>query len=75
MGIIFSKGVFILNPIKKAIEATLRTYLHNSQLQLVIQVSEKQQIKVLSRREQLEEMIQQNPAVEMLRKAFDLELA
>ena len=64
-----------MDPIKKAIEATLRTYLHNSQLQLVIQVSEKQQIKVLSRREQLEEMIQQNPAVEMLRKAFDLELA
>ena len=64
-----------MDAIKRAIEATLRTYLHNSQITLNIQVSEKQQVKVLSRREQLEELIQQNPAVEMLRKAFELELA
>ena len=64
-----------MDTIKRAIEATLRTYLHNSQITLNIQVSEKQQVKVLSRREQLEELIQQNPAVEMLRKAFELELA
>ena len=64
-----------IDPIKNSIEVTLRTYLHNSQIKLTIQVSEKQQVKVLSRREQLEEMIQQNPAIEMLQKAFDLELA
>jgi hypothetical protein len=34
-----------------------------------------EQTKILSRREQFEEMCHQNPLVEKLREAFDLELA
>ena len=60
-----------------AIVATLRMYLQNSQLTLTIRVAENtsQQVVVLSRREQFEELSRQNPSVEKLREAFDLELA
>jgi DNA polymerase-3 subunit gamma/tau len=59
------------------IVATLKTYLQNSQLTLTIRVADnkEQQVKVLTRREQFEELSRKNPSVEKLREAFDLELA
>ena len=61
--------------IRGSIVATLRQNLHNSALTLSLKVAEHQQEIILSRREQFEEMRRQNPAVEQLREAFDLELA
>jgi DNA polymerase-3 subunit gamma/tau len=59
-----------------SILSTLRLYLHNSDISMTIQVAERQQqIKVLTRKEQFEEMVAKNPSVEKLRVAFDLELA
>ena len=65
-----------IDQIYKSILKTLQIYLNNSQITLTILVSDKPaEIKILSRREQFEEMRQKNPAVEALRQAFDLELA
>jgi DNA polymerase-3 subunit gamma/tau len=62
--------------IYKSILKTLKIYLHNDEIALTILVSDKPASqKVLTRREQFEEMSQKNPAVEALRQAFDLELA
>ena len=62
--------------IKGSILATLKLYLHNSNITLSLRVAEqKEQEKILTRREQFEEMSQQYPAVEKLRDLFDLELA
>jgi len=62
--------------IKGSILATLKLYLHNSNITLSIRVAEqKEQAKILTRREQFEEMSQQYPVVEKLRELFDLELA
>jgi len=62
--------------IRGSILATLKTYLHNSDITLELRVAEKQeQTKILSRREQFEEMSKTNPAIEKLRQEFDLELA
>mgnify|MGYP002624220775 CR=1 FL=1 len=62
--------------IRGSILATLKMYLHNSDITLNLRVAERQeQAKILSRREQFELMSQQNPAVEKLRQEFDLELA
>ncbi len=56
--------------------STLKLYLHNSNLTLTLRVTEKkEQAKILTRREQFEEMERQNPSVAKLREAFDLELA
>jgi DNA polymerase-3 subunit gamma/tau len=50
--------------------------LCNSKITLQIIVSDKpDKIKILTRREQFEEMSKENPAVEALRQVFDLELA
>lgn len=55
---------------------TLRLYLHNSDITLSIVVAEmKGQERILTRREQFEEMVRANPSVEKLRALFDLELA
>ena len=60
----------------KSILKTLKIYLHNNDITLTILVSDKPaRTKILSRREQFEEMSQKNPAVEALRQAFDLQLA
>ena len=60
----------------KSILKTLRIYLHNNEISLTILVSDKPaKTKILTRREQFEEMSQKNPAVEALRQAFDLALA
>ena len=62
--------------IRAKIEATLRLYLHNSKVKLSIRVAERQeQVKILSRREQFDELVKQNPSVDKLRQAFNLELA
>ena len=62
--------------IQGSILSTLRLYLHNSKLTLTLRVSEKQeQEKVLTRREQFDEMVNGNAAISKLREAFDLELA
>ena len=62
--------------IYKSILKTLKIYLHNNDITLTILVSDKPASKkILTRREQFEEMSQKNPAVEALRQAFDLELA
>ena len=62
--------------ILKSIVKTLQIYLHNNQITLEILVSDKpDQVKILTRREQFELLSKENPAVEKLRQAFDLELA
>ena len=62
--------------IKGSILATLKMYLHHSNISLSLRVAERQeQIKILTRREQFELMTNDNPSVEKLRVEFDLELA
>ena len=62
--------------IQKSIVKTLCIYLHNNQISLHIIVADKPaEVKILTRREQFEEMSKNNPAVDALRQAFDLELA
>ena len=61
---------------KGRIITTLKNGLHNNSITLDIRVAEQQErAKVLTRREQFELMIKENPAIESLRQAFDLELA
>ena len=61
---------------KGRIIKTLQNALHNNAITLEIRIAEQQeQVKILSRREQFEQMSKENPAVEKLRQAFDLELA
>ena len=56
--------------------STLKGKLQNDAITLDIRVAEQQErVKVLTRREQFELMRKENPAVEVLRQAFDLELA
>ena len=65
-----------MEKIRGSILNTLKMYLHNSDITLTIKVEEQQdEVKILSRREQFEEMKRQNPSVEKLRSIFDLELA
>ena len=65
-----------MEAIYKNILKTLQLYLHNHQISFTILVSDqKEPTKVLSRREQFEEMGKTNPAVVKLQQAFDLELA
>ena len=65
-----------MQDIFKNILKTLKIYLHNNEISLNILVSDKpDNKKILTRREQFEEMSQKNPAVEALRQAFNLELA
>ena len=55
---------------------TLKLHLRNNAITLTVTVSEnEEQARVLTRREQFEEIIRQNPVVEKLREAFQLELA
>ena len=65
-----------MDNILKSIVKTLQIYLHNNQITLEILVSDKpDQVKILTRRQQFELLSKENPAVEKLRQAFDLELA
>ena len=62
--------------IRGSIVSTLKLYLHHSGITMTLRVAEqKEQARILTRREQFEEMVKQNPSVEKLRAAFDLELA
>ncbi|MBR1484841.1 MAG: DNA polymerase III subunit gamma/tau [Prevotella sp.] len=59
-----------------SILATLKMYLHNSNITLKLRVAEKMETAtVLSRSEQFDQLVQSNPAIEKLREAFELELA
>ena len=65
-----------MQTIKGSIVNTLRLYLHNSDITLNMRLAERhEQTKILTRREQFEEMSRQNPSVEKLRALLDLELA
>ena len=61
---------------KGRIVKTLINSLHNNGITLDIEVAEMtDRPKLLTRREQFELMSKENPAVEILRQEFDLELA
>jgi DNA polymerase-3 subunit gamma/tau len=61
---------------KGRIVKTLQNALHNHALTLNIRIAEQQErVTILTRREQFELMSKENPAVDKLRQAFDLELA
>ena len=61
---------------KGRIIKTLQNTLHNNNITLEIRIAEQQERPIiLTRREQFELMSKENPAVEVLRQAFDLELA
>ncbi len=65
-----------MQPIKGSIQNTLRLYLHNKDICLSLRLSERhEQQKVLTRREQFEEMSRKNPAIAKLQSLLDLELA
>ena len=65
-----------MEAIRKSILKTLQLHLHNQQITFTILVSnQKEQTRILSRREQFEEMSKINPAVAKLQQEFDLELA
>jgi len=65
-----------MEKIRGSILSTLKMYLHNGDITFTMRVAEKQeQVKILTRREQFEEMTRANPSVEKLRLEFDLELA
>ena len=62
--------------IQGSIVSTLKLYLHNSAITFSLRVAEQDpHQKVLTRREQFELMREQNPAVDKLREAFNLDLA
>ena len=65
-----------IEDIQGSISKTLQIYLHNNQLKLSVRVAEqKEKVKILTRKEQYEQMAEKNPAVAKLQQAFDLELA
>ncbi len=65
-----------LERIRGNVVNTLRIHLHNSKIELTIRVDEKrEQAKILTRREQLEELSKSFPSVGALCETFDLELA
>lgn len=62
--------------IQGSILNTLKRDLHNSSIELTIEVDEHHDdTKVLTRREQFAEMVKSSSAVDKLRNVFDLELA
>ena len=65
-----------MEPIKGKIVKTLQQQLHNIGISLTMRVAEPlERKKIFTRKEQLEQMCQQNPAVGKLSKMLDLELA
>ena len=65
-----------MSVIKGSIVNTLKLYLQNNAITLDMRLAERQeQVKILTRREQFEEMSKQNPAIDRLRDLLDLELA
>ena len=65
-----------MEQIKGSIVNTLKRDLHNQAVTLTMRVAEHQEReRLLSRREQYEQMEQENPSVAKLREFFDLQLA
>jgi DNA polymerase-3 subunit gamma/tau len=65
-----------MEQIKGSIVNTLKLYLHNSRITLSMRVAEQSEREViLTRRQQFDLMSSKNPAIERLRREFDLELA
>ncbi len=65
-----------MEQIKGSIVNTLRLYLHNSAITLTLRIAEhKENVKVLTRREQFVLMEEKYPSVSKLREVFNLELA
>ena len=65
-----------IEEIKGSIISTLKLYLHNKAITLNLRVAEHQeQMRILSRREQYEEMEKKNPSIAKLREILNLELA
>ena len=65
-----------MEAIQKSILKTLQLHLNNQQITFTILVSDqKEPTKILSRREQFEEMRKTNPAIAKLQQVLDLELA
>ena len=65
-----------LQAIQGSIVNTLRLHLHNVDITMEMQLAAHEgPVKILSRREQFEEMAKDNPAVGKLKELFDLELA
>jgi len=65
-----------IEEIQKSIAKTLQIYLHNEDLKLIVRIAEQtEHVKILSRREQFDAMVEKNAAVAKLQQAFDLELA
>ena len=65
-----------IEAIQKSILKTLQLHLNNQQITFTILVSDqKEPTKILSRREQFEEMRKTNPAIAKLQQVLDLELA
>ena len=64
-----------MEQIKGSIVKTLKIYLHNTAITLTITVAEHRGERILTRREQYEQMEKENPSVAKLRELLDLELA
>ena len=65
-----------IEQIQKNIVSTLKLHMHNSAITLTLTVAEHDgPVRILTRREQYEQMEQKNPSVGKLREIFDLELA
>lgn len=65
-----------MQEVKGSVVKTLQIYLHNRQITLDIKVNDNgEPVKVLTRKEQFEEMSKKNPAIEQLRELLSLDLA
>ncbi len=65
-----------MQSIKGSILNTLKLHLHNKNIEITMRLSERQaQERLLTRREQFEQMSNENPAIEKLHKLLGLELA
>ena len=65
-----------MQQIQKSILNTLKLYLSNTSITLELVLTKHEEaVRILSRREQFEEVSKENPAVEKLREIMDLELA
>lgn len=65
-----------IQAIQGSVVNTLKLYLHNNAITFSMRLAEqREQVKVLTRREQFELMSSNNPSVEKLRELLDLELA
>ena len=65
-----------MQQIKGKILNTLKLYLHNDAITLTMRLAERHEVgKILTRREQYELMVKENPSIAKLRDLLDLQLA